>query len=279
MFNQQVRVGGIFFTILLSGPVAWGAGICSRCGGSGQCQEMVPTTVTEMRTVTETCYREEQQVKIVKVPRVIQVEKEVPYEYTAWVRVKKVDEQQLEVKTPKFRWVDQEYTITVPGKDIVTKIRKRNEQVPVTKLCTVTEDHGCWETKLVPSKTCGGCPCVEKKVWCPKPVQVTKEQTVMETVCIEEPYTCEVPISVPIKKTRREKEYFTKTETKTVQHPYTTLEPRKRTKMVIACVPETVYDEKTEVCCVKVPYTVTKEVPCQVTRMVPTTCECDCLER
>ena len=276
MINQKVLAAVVFVTTLLAGPATSAAGLCSKCGGSGRCQEMVPTTVTEYKTVTETCYREEQQVKVVQVPKVIQVEQLVPYEYTAWVRVKKIDEQQLEIKTPKFRWVDQEYTINVPGKDTVTKIRKSCEQVPVTKMCTVTEDHGCWKTEMVASDTCRGCKCVAKRVWCPMPVEVMKEQTVMETVTIEEPFTCEVCITVPIKKTRRVKEYFTKTEAKTIKHPYTTLEPRKRTKTVTACVPETVYEEKTECCTVKVPYTVTKQVACQVTRMVPKQCDCSC---
>jgi hypothetical protein len=239
---------------------------------------MVSTTCTETQSVTETCYREEQQLKVVRVPRTIQVEKEVPYEYTAWVKVEKEDIQELEIKTPKFRWVDQEYTVNVPGKDFVTKVRTRTESVPTTKICTVTEDHGHWETKMVASDTCGGCPCVESKVWCPNPIQVDREETVMECVTIEEPYTCEVPITVPIKKTRRVKEFFTKTEKKTVKNPYTTLEPRTRTKMVIACVPETVYEEKTEVCTVKVPYTVTREVPVEVTRLVPQDCTCSCQE-
>ena len=276
MSDLSSRLGIFFLATFVSGPAVLAGGLCQKCGDTGQCQEMVPVTCTEMKTVTKTCYREEQQLKVVQVPRTIQVEKEVPYEYTAWVRVKKEDPQEIEVKTPKFRWVDQEYTINVPGRDFVTKVRKRCETVPVTKLCTVTEDHGCWETKLVPSDTCDGCPCVEKKVWCPNPVQVTKEQTVMEEVMVEEPYTCEVAITVPIKKTRRVKEFFTKTEKKTIKNPYTTLEPRKRTKMVLACVPETVYEEKTEVCTVKVPYTVTEEVPVTVTRMVPKTVTCGC---
>ena len=107
-------------------------------------------------------------------------------------------------------------------------------------------------------------------------IQVEKEKTCMETMTIKEPYTCEVDICVPIEKTRRVKEYFTKTEMKTVKNPYTTLEPRKRTKMVTAYVPETVYEEKTKICKVKVPYTVEEEVPVKVTRMVPKKCSCCC---
>ncbi|TWU21988.1 hypothetical protein [Novipirellula artificiosorum] len=272
----RTQIGGVFLTILLTGPTA-SAGIhCQRCRDTGMCEEMVAVTVTEMKTVEETCYRDEQQVKTVLVPKVIQVEKQVPYEYTAWVRVKKEDPQELEIKTPKFRWVDQKYTITVPGKDTVTKIRKRTEMVPTIEMCTVTEDHGYFETKMVATKTCGGCLCTEKKVWCPCPVEVLKEKTVMKPVTIEEPYTCEVDICVPIEKTRRVKEYFTKTEKKVVKNPYTTLEPRKRTKMVTAFVPETVHEEKTEICTIKVPYTVFREVPCQVTRMVPKQQACSC---
>jgi len=276
MSYRSINATAFLLTIFLTGPVSWAGGLCNKCKGTGCCEEMVTETCTVMKTVIETCYREEQQVKVTQVPKVIQVEQLVPYEYTAWVRVKKEDPQEIEIKTPKFRWVDQEYTITVPGKDTVTKIRKRTEWVPTIKYCTVSEDHGCWETKMVATETCGGCLCCEKRVWCPNIVQVTKETTVMEKVCVEEPYTCEVAICVPIKKTRRVKEYFTKTEKKVIKNPYWTLEPRKRTKMVTACVPETVYEEKTEICTVKVPYQVEKQVPCTVTRQVPKECPCAC---
>lgn len=272
MITSRIQATGLIAIILLNTPIVSAKGLCKRCNGTGRCEKSI--TVTEMKTVTKTCYREEQQLKVVRVPKVIQVPKEVPYEYTAWVRVKKEDVQEIEVKTPKFRWVDQKYTVDVPGKDVVTRFRTRTEHVAVTKPCTTTEDHGHWETKMVPSKTCGGCPCTEKKVWCPNPVQVTTEKTVMECVEVKEPYVCEVDIVVPIPKERRVKEYFTKTETKKVKHPYTTLEPRTRTKTVTAYVPETVYEEKTEVCKVKVPYTVEKLIPVQVTRKVP--CDCSC---
>jgi len=46
--------------------------------------------------------------------------------------------------------------------------------------------------------------------------------------------------------------------------------------MVTAFVPETVYQEKTECCTVKVPYTVEKQVCVTVTKMVPETCACRC---
>lgn len=249
---------------------------CSLCKDTGYCDELVAETITEMKTVTETCYREEKQEKVVRVPKVIQVEKQVPYEYTAWVRVEKEDIQEFEVKTPKFRWVDHKYTIYVPGIDKVTKTRKRVEMVPVTRKVTETVDHGFWETKLVPSEHCAGCLCVEKKVWCSRPAMVEKETVVMEPKTVEEAYECEVPITVPIEKVRKEKEFFTKTETKTVKNPYTTLEPRKRTKTVTAFIPETVYEEKIETCTVKVPYTETKQVPVQVTRMVPGKKICAC---
>ncbi len=263
-------------TCLIVSPLVSAAGLCDKCGGTGVCQNSKSVTVTETKIVTETCYRDEQQAKTVMVEKTIDVPQEVPYEYNAWVRVTKEDVQEIEIKTPKFRWVDQKYTITVPGIDTVTKFNKRCETVPVTKTCTVTEDHGCWETKMVASETCDGCLCCEKKVWCPNPVEVIVEKIVMEELEIEEPYVCQVPIMVPIEKTRRVKEYFTKTEKKTVKNPYTTLEPRKRTKMVTAFVPETICEEKIEWCTVKVPYTVEREVEVEVTRMVPCDVPCEC---
>ncbi|OYP36855.1 hypothetical protein CGZ80_07350 [Rhodopirellula sp. MGV] len=229
-----------------------------------------------MKTVTETCYRDEERVETVLVSKTITVEKEVPYEYNALVCVEKVDEQVIEVKTPKFRWVEQEYEIMVPAKDTVTKIRKRTECVPVTVQKTCVEDQGCWKTELVATATCGGCKCTEKKVWCPNLVEVTKEVTEMQEVCVEEPYTCEVCITVPIKKTRKVKEYFTKTETKTIKHPYKTMEYRKKTKMVTACIPECVEVEEQRTVTVKVPYTVERQVPCTVMQTVEKRCACKC---
>ncbi|MEO1616545.1 MAG: hypothetical protein AAFV88_11885 [Planctomycetota bacterium] len=249
---------------------------CQSCGGSGLCVETVMEACTVMKTVTETCYRDEQRVETVLVPKTITVEKEVPYEYNALVCVEKVDEQVIEVKTPKFRWVDQEYTITVPGKDTVTRVRKRTECVPVTEIKTCIEDQGHYETKMVTTDGCGGCLCTEKKVWCRNPVEVAKEVTVMKEVCVEEPYECEVDIMVPIKKTRKVKEYFTKTEKKTIKHPYKTLEYRKKTKMVTAFIPETVQVEEQRTCTVKVPYTVEKLVPCTVMKPVEKSVPCSC---
>ncbi|MEL6106953.1 MAG: hypothetical protein AAFU85_12985 [Planctomycetota bacterium] len=270
------RIGAALATVLfLSGFVA-ACDDCNQCNGTGFCTKSVQVPCTVMKTVTETCYREEERVETVLVEKTITVEKQVPYEYNALVCVEKVDEQEIEVKTPKFRWVDQEYTITVPGKDTVTKVRRRTECVPVTELKTCVEDQGHWEVQMVASDSCDGCKCTEKKVWCPNPVEVTKEVTVMKEVCVEEPYTCEVDIMVPIKKTRKVKEYFTKTEKKTIKHPYKTLEYRKKTKMVTAFIPEKVCVEEQRTCTVKVPYTVEKQVPVTVMKTVQQTCACDC---
>lgn len=191
------------------------------CGGCGTKVRLVPVCKIEMQPVYETCYRVEERVETVRVPKTITVEKQVPYEYTAWVRVSKEDVQSIEVKKPMFRWVDQTYTINVPGKDTVTRIDKRVECDPETG----------------------------------------------EQVCVEEPVTCEIDIVVPIEQTRRVKEYFTKTEEKSIKHPYTTLEPRKRTKMVTAFVPETVYEEQSRVCKVRVPYQQQRLVPKSVFRL------------
>ncbi len=263
MFSAKFWAGLVASTIALTGS-AFACDHCKKCKGSGVCSKTVQVPCTVMKTVTQTCYRDEQKTETVLVPKTVIVEKEVPYEYNALVCVEKVDEQVIEVKTPKFRWVEQEYTIMVPGKDTVTKTRKRTECVPVTETRTCIQDQGHWET------------CCDKKVWCPNPVEITQDVTVMKEVCVEEPYTCEVCIQVPIKKTRKVKEYFTKTETKTIKHPYKTMEYRKRTKMVTACIPETVQVEETRTCTVKVPYTVEKQVPCTIMKTVQQTCACDC---
>lgn len=202
---------------------------CS-CGGCGGKIVTVPTCEVVMQTVRETCYRDEERVETIRVPKTVTVEKQVPYEYTAWVRVSKVDEQTIELKKPMFRWVDQTYTVNVPAKDTVTRTRKRTACDPETG----------------------------------------------EQVCVEESYECEVDLVVPIEKTRRVKEYFTNTEEKTVKHPYTTLEPRKRTKMVTAMIPKTVYEEQTRVCTVRVPHERERLVPKAVVSSKSCWVPCEC---
>ena len=137
------KIWGSVASVLLLLPAAANAcDDCVKCNGTGTCTKTVQVPCTVMKTVTETCYREEQRCETVIVPKTVTVEKQVPYEYNALVCVEKIDEQEIEVKTPKFRWVDQEYEIMVPGKDTVTKVRKRTECVPVTELKTCVEDQG-----------------------------------------------------------------------------------------------------------------------------------------
>lgn len=150
------------------------AGIGCSCDGCGRKLVTVPTCEVVMQTVRETCYRDEERVKTVRVPKTVTVEKQVPYEYTVWVRVSKVDEQTIELKKPMFRWVDQAYTINVPAKDTVTRTRKRTKMVTAmvpetvyeeqTRVCTVRVPYE--RERLVPkavvsSKSCWvPCECV-----------------------------------------------------------------------------------------------------------------------
>jgi hypothetical protein len=268
VWNTETKIVGVFLAILTIDQFSL-AQEEFDCDEKRQGQEAAPAPCIPMKTVEETCYREEQQETVIRCAKTITVEKQVPFEYTAWVRVKKVDIQEFEVKTPKFRWVEQKYTELVPGKEVVTRIRKRTECVPVKEMRTTIEDQGYWETDMVANESCGGCKCTEKKVWCSQMVEVTKEHTTLQEITFEEPYLCEVAVVAPIEKVRREKEYFTKTEVKTVKHPYETLEPRTRTKMITVCVPETVYEDKVVVRTVKKPYTVTREVPCEMAMAVP----------
>ena len=186
---------------------------------------MTEVESVELRPVTRTCYRDEVVSEVVRVAKTISVPKEVPYEYETLVKVRKVDEQTIEINQPMFRWVDQEYTMDVPATD---------HQTTTSRVATC--DGGCAEA------TC----------------------------------TCEVAITVPLKRTRKVKQYFTKKETKTVKHPYFAIESKKMTKMVTAMVPETVYDEKLVTKTIKVPYTVQEMVPVRVTRSVPQTTPCPC---
>lgn len=232
----------------------------------------VPQWVTETRTCKETRYRTEVQEKECVTYKCVQVTKQVPCERTVWVREKRNEVQTFEVDTPVVKWVDQKYHEYVPGTKTVTKYRTRTECRPVTVKKVVCEDQGHYEQREVETCDAKGVKSTRVcQVWVPKIVEREVEVTENQMVEIKEPYTCEVTVCVPVERTRRVKVWETKTETKTVNHPYETVVPKTRVEMVTVCVTEKVPATKVvpvEVC---VPYTVDVEKQVRVCKMVPKT--------
>jgi ribosomal protein L28 len=233
---------------------------------------LVPQWTTERQSCTETRYRTEIQEKECVTYKSVPVTKEVPYKYTVYVREKKVVPQTLEIDTPVCKWVDQTYHEFYPSKMTVTRYRTRTECQPVTVKKVVTRDEGAWEVRQVESCDAKGNPCLKtQRVWVPNLVKKEIEVTENKTVCIREPYECEVDICVPVERTRRVKVWETKTETKTVENCYETVVPKTRTKMVTVCVTEKVREVTKVPVEVKVPYTVEVEKDVRVCKWVPRT--------
>lgn len=232
----------------------------------------VPQWVTEVRTCTETRYRTEKQQKECVTYKCVPVTKQVPYKYTVWVREMRDDIQTFEVDTPVCRWVDQKYHEYLPSKMTVTRYHTRTECQPVTVKKKVCEDHGHYEEKVVDHcdkhghKSSHVC-----QVWVPQIVEKEVEVTEDRMVTIKEPYQCQVDICVPVERVRKVKVWETKTEKKSVNHPYETIVPKERVQMVEVCVTEEIPEthvEEVEVC---VPYTVEVQKEVRVCKMVPKT--------
>jgi hypothetical protein len=232
----------------------------------------VPQWTTEVRKCLETRYRLETQEQECVTYRTVPVTKEVPYKYTVYVREKRIVPQTLEIDTPVCKWVDQTYHEYYPSKMTVTRYHTRTECRPVKVKKVVTKDEGRWEEKEVETCDAHGKPCWKTtRVWVPRLVQHEVEVTENKTVCIREPYTCEVDICVPVERTRRVKVWETKTETKTVENCYESVVPKTRTQMVTVCVPEKVREVTKVPVEVRVPYQVEVEKKVRVCKWVPTT--------
>jgi hypothetical protein len=232
----------------------------------------VPQWTTEIRKCLETRYRTETREKECVTYRTVPVTKDVPYKYTVYVREKRVEPQMLEIDTPVYKWVDQTYHEYYPSKMTVTRYHTRTECRPVQVKKVVTKDEGHWEEKPVESCDVSGKPCAKtSRVWVPRLVKQEIEVTENKTVCIREPYTCEVDISVPVERTRRVKVWETKTETKVVENCYETVVPKTRTKMVTVCIDEKVPEVTTVPVEVRVPYQVEVEKKVRVCKWVPKT--------
>lgn len=232
----------------------------------------VPQWTTERQTCTETRYRMETREKDCVTYKCVPVTKEVPYKYTVYVREKRMVPQTFEVDTPVCKWVDQKYHEYYPSKMTVTRYNTRTECKPVTVKKVVTKDEGHWEDQQVESCDANGKPCVKTcRVWVPKLVKHEIEVTENKTVCVREPYECEVDICVPVERTRRVKVWETKTETKTVENCHEEVVPKTRTKMVTVCITEKVPEVTKVPVEVRVPYTVEVEKNVRVCKMVPKT--------
>jgi len=144
---------------------------------------LVPTVVTEMRTICVTKCRPEVRQYTYTVMRQVPETREIPYEYTVMVPEQRVRTEQYTVCVPVQRVVEQPYTVMVPEQRVRTEqytvcvpVQRVVEQ-PYTVMVPTTETRTATRTvcKMVP-------------------------ETVMKTVyecaghweerCIEQPVTC-----------------------------------------------------------------------------------------
>jgi hypothetical protein len=161
----------------------------------------VPTWVTELRTVKETHYRQEQRERKVTVYQPTQVKTQLESKCTKFYRVTKTDTQVLKIAKPVVKWVVQEYTVQVPHQEIRKGTRKVCRLVPGTcdQYETVEEPYECTVTVCKPEiRTC------KTRVW----ETVHEEQTKTHTYCTVEPRVTVTPYEVtecrwlPVEKTQ-----------------------------------------------------------------------------
>jgi hypothetical protein len=179
---------------------------------------MVPTWVTEPRTVTCTEYHKENRTRTYTVQKNVPVWTEKTVEYTVCEKVWKTKEETYYVCQPVWSekeveycvyetvqeqrqgshkvckpvWSEKEveYTVCVPHTETVQATRKQWECVPQTVVKEVCVNGGHWETVCKPAG-CDPCghPCYTAcKVWVPEVHTQQVECTVYNKVCVEVPY-------------------------------------------------------------------------------------------
>lgn len=194
---------------------------------------MVPETVTEMRKVQVTSYKEEVQERVVQVKRMVPKTEKKQREETYFETETKVTDVDVCVLKPVMRTIDVKYTVCVPVTEkkqgmrtVCTPVTVQEERectvlvrstekkqgvrkvgrcVPVVKKTIVCEDQGRWEQQAVACNSCApvcgccvtSCAPVTRCVWVPNIVQREVEITVHEWQTTDEPYEYEVAVCTP----------------------------------------------------------------------------------
>lgn len=242
---------------------------------------LVPQMFTETRKTFVIECRPEIKTKKVTCCKMVEEQKEIPYEYCEWRQETKTRQETYQVMVPEWKEVTTEYTVMIPTIEKRQGVRKVAKCVPSVEKRTVCEHTGHWEDRPVQIQTfvrgcdaCGNPTCCPQtitstqKVWVPEVVQKEIEVTVHKVVCEDEPYEFEVTVCKPETKTCTQKVCSHKCETKTreVQYSACVLEKKTGTRTVTRC--KAVMEEKEVQCTVMVAHKVEKEVQVCVCKMV-----------
>ena len=239
---------------------------------------MVPTMVTETRTVKcMECRAEKRQVTY-NVCRPVSETKDVSYEIVCPTYEQRTREVKCVVCKPVMSTQECQYTVQVPATETRQGTRKVCKMVPVKQTRTVCEDHGSWQQVTQTYKVgCGDCAqeCTRTcNVWVPKIEQKQVEYTCMKPQVEDVAYEYNVTVCHPETRTKTVQVCKMVPEEQVQQVQYTVCVPVKKTvtRPVTTC--RMVTEQTTREVTVQVPYPVEKQVQVQVCKMVPKTITC-----
>ena len=238
-----------------------------------ECTVMVPTMVTENRTIEVVECRPEQRTiqftayHVVPETKMYECEIMVPH---FECRTEKVT---CMVCKPVMTTQQQQITVMVPYTETRQATRQVCRMVPVNETQTVCEDQGGWQ-QVVQNYTigCGDCArtCSRmSNVWVPKPVTRQVQHTVMRPKIEEVAYQYTVEACRPETRTQTVQVCALQQEAQTreVQRMVCVPQPQRVIRPITTC--RMVGEQCTKTCMVPVPYTVQKQVCVQVCKMVP----------
>jgi hypothetical protein len=234
-----------------------------------ECTIMMPEMVTEMRTITVCDWRAEQRQETYMACRMVPETREVPYEYTVPTYETRTREFVYSVFKPVLSSFNRDYTVMVPYTEKRQGVRSECRMVPVEMTCTVCEDHGAWR-QMFQHDGCGCCGSCSRacRTWIPKLQPREIKYTVMRPEMHDVPYEYEVTLCHPEKRTETVQvcNYVAQPQTRSV--PYTVCVPVTKTGIREITCYHRVEEPATYTYTVQVPYSVEKQVPVQVCRMV-----------
>ncbi len=234
---------------------------------------LCPQWVTEMRRCLVTEYRREPRECTVTVCKRVPETKAVQRTCCVMVPEVRTRTEQCMTYKPVYREETREYTEMVPTVETRQATRTVCKWVAEKQKQTVCEDHGQWVEQTCGCGSCGD-PCAPQCVrwtWVPKIVQKEVEVTCLKPVMVEEPYSYQVTVCRPVKKTYKVRvcEYQQVPTTREVR--YTVYVPKEVTRTEYVTTWRCQQVQETRRYMVTVPYQVEKEVPVRVCKMVPKT--------
>ena len=298
MFMRYLWIS-IYLIIIAVASEVEGASCCigafgpmNDCGeaptitGAAGCVEqtvMCPTWVTEMQTIECTSYRHEQRTRTCTTYRTVTETKPAVKTKKVMVPFKRAKIVRSVIRKPIYSYETRTYTKMVPCVSMQPSTRMVSQPYVACEMKTVCEDKGHWERRLKVIN-CGPCKTMTVccRVWVPCLVTKQVPVRVCRTRQVEVP--CMVPVTTyqpkTCCKTVRIMNYHEEHRTRTKYFTDYRIDTREEPCTITTChqVPE----QHTETYTVCVPYTITKQVPVRVCRMVPTvvsvptpTCCCD----